>query len=930
MEGYRASGGIRGAVARSAEQVYDELPEGDRSRLRDLMLRLLTLAPDGEPLRSSVPRGAIPADAAHQQLVEMLVRARLVTAEADVLALAHETLARAWPRLRGWLDDDLEGQRILRHLSTAAASWSAMGRPDAELYRGDRRLRARDWQGRSGADLTDTERDFLDRAGQVADQEAAIQEREARYRRRTRRRLTGLVAVAACLTLVAGVAGAVALRQRDEAASERQQAAAERLVASARRAATLSQGTDNIGQALLLALEAVRRDDSPDTWASLLAALARSPALVGVIATDGSPNIDASPVGGQLAVRDDFRLRLFDDESPTSEEICSDFGSWVEFAPDGALLTTLASTLVELDGSGRETRQFTVPGQHPPWWSRATYSGDGRRVAAEIYREDDESESAVVVWDVDRPDLPTGRVTPGQLRDFALDQAGTRLIGVSNGPTWITMYDTATGRRLATVPPSPETRGRDDPRMVRLSPDGAVLAVNDGADVALLHPGTLRETTRLRGHTSRVTALDFSQDGRLVAAGAVDGTVLVWARRTGALVEQLGGPPAEVTDLAFAPDSDTLYSASREGGVLVSDLGGRRRFVSRVTGAIGDFGPLTLVAPDGRSVAHFRSGAPTSGRARGLDLTQVPSGRHSTLAGEYPNWGAYSPTGDRLATAVGNRVQVWDPRDGRLVKEREVPGIDHAQAVTFTGDGSWLVVGERAGTVQALDAGTLAPVGRRASTPSAGATAAMAENGPQLAELLPTPDGRRVIAFASDDAAYAVVDPATGRVLDEVDLHWEPYATDGAVSPDGERLALTGEDGWVGVVDLRSGTWLTDPVDAHAGNRTSLDSNPDGSRFATSGSDGRVILWDGATGERLATVRPSGPDTDLGLVYLPDGHTMQVANSRGEVFRWDTDPVAWQGFACRTVGRNLTREEWREAFGSEDYRTTCPARPPGD
>ena len=146
VEGYRASGGIRGAVARSAEQVYDELPDGDRSRLRDLMLRLLTLAPDGEPLRSSVPRGAIPSDAAHEQLVELLVRARLVTADADVLALAHETLARAWPRLRGWLDDDLEGQRILRHLSTAAASWHAMGRPDAELYRGDRLIRARDWQ----------------------------------------------------------------------------------------------------------------------------------------------------------------------------------------------------------------------------------------------------------------------------------------------------------------------------------------------------------------------------------------------------------------------------------------------------------------------------------------------------------------------------------------------------------------------------------------------------------------------------------------------------------------------------------------------------------------------------------------------------------------------------------------------------------------
>ena len=71
-----------------------------------------------------------------------------MTADADVLDLAHETLARAWPRLRDWLDDDLEGQRTLRRLCAAAESWHAMGRPDAELYRGDRLARAIAWQDR--------------------------------------------------------------------------------------------------------------------------------------------------------------------------------------------------------------------------------------------------------------------------------------------------------------------------------------------------------------------------------------------------------------------------------------------------------------------------------------------------------------------------------------------------------------------------------------------------------------------------------------------------------------------------------------------------------------------------------------------------------------------------------------------------------------
>ena len=118
------------------------------------MLRLLTPAPDGEPMRSTVVRRSLPTDPRGEQLVELLVQARLITAEADVLTLAHESLARAWPRLRAWLDEDQEGHRILRHLTGAAESWSALDHPDAELYRGARLARALEWQGRADPDLS--------------------------------------------------------------------------------------------------------------------------------------------------------------------------------------------------------------------------------------------------------------------------------------------------------------------------------------------------------------------------------------------------------------------------------------------------------------------------------------------------------------------------------------------------------------------------------------------------------------------------------------------------------------------------------------------------------------------------------------------------------------------------------------------------------
>ena len=57
---------------------------------------------------------------------------------------------RRWPG-RGpgcgaWLDEDVAGQRILRHLTAAADGWDTLGRPDTELYRGARLETALEWR----------------------------------------------------------------------------------------------------------------------------------------------------------------------------------------------------------------------------------------------------------------------------------------------------------------------------------------------------------------------------------------------------------------------------------------------------------------------------------------------------------------------------------------------------------------------------------------------------------------------------------------------------------------------------------------------------------------------------------------------------------------------------------------------------------------
>ena len=131
VAGYQASGGIREAVARSAEEVYSGVAADQQPMLRPLLLRLVAPSPEGDPVRTRMPRRLVVTDPAHDQLVDLLVGSRLVTSDEGVVEIAHEALAREWLRLRDWLDEDVEGQRILHDLATAADSWDALDKPTA-------------------------------------------------------------------------------------------------------------------------------------------------------------------------------------------------------------------------------------------------------------------------------------------------------------------------------------------------------------------------------------------------------------------------------------------------------------------------------------------------------------------------------------------------------------------------------------------------------------------------------------------------------------------------------------------------------------------------------------------------------------------------------------------------------------------------------
>ncbi len=372
LAAYARSGGVQGAVARLAEDAYLALDPAGQVAARRLLLRLSDESPDG-----TIVRRRIALDQLEPELAEVASRLadhRLLTISDGSVEVAHEALLREWPRLRGWLDEDVQGRRLHRQLSDAAGAWDADGRDPGGLYRGARLASALDWAAGHETELNATERAFLHDSRRASG--------------RAQRRLRLVLAGVASLLVVAVVAGALALEQRGNARDEATVAAAQRLGAQA-------LVEDELDRALLLARQGVALDDSVQTRSNLFATLLKSPAAIGVLRGEGRwvLALDLSPDGRRLAFIDiEGQLQVVDTATrrvvagPTQVDQLSFFGPALEvlrFSPDGSRLVVGGGWGAILDAATlRLIAHLTAPVEV----DRVAFSPDGRTVLAAVDR----------------------------------------------------------------------------------------------------------------------------------------------------------------------------------------------------------------------------------------------------------------------------------------------------------------------------------------------------------------------------------------------------------------------------------------------------------------------------------------------------------------------------------------------------------------
>jgi WD40 repeat protein/DNA-binding SARP family transcriptional activator/energy-coupling factor transporter ATP-binding protein EcfA2 len=945
VDGYRATGAIRGAVAQSAEAVYAGIEPGQQHLMRDLLLRLVTHGVEGEPVRSRVPRRLIGSDPEVDLLIDQLVAARLVSSDAGVLEVSHEALARAWPRLRGWLEDDVEGQRILRHLTGASDAWDSMGRPESEVYRGARLAQAIEWRDRRGTHLTDTETAFLEASSGIAQTELRAAEVRAIAQARMIRRLRGVLGVAAVFLVSALLAGLLALRQADRANTSADAATDAARAADAGRVSARALTTDNISLSMLMAVAGTQLDDSSATRSTLQAALAQHPELIGSTPYDGDAitGLEVSPDGRTLAVYDRSGhvlllaaatmepLARFD--PPPTARLPFQWFAPMAFSPDGKTLavglpalTPTPVMLLDAQTLERAPIQLSKVPTQPSRVIDITFSADGSTVAAIVQRLRRVAGywnvvgHHLVVWNLSVPGRPVLQMDRWLAPDpiafhrslVALSPDGDTVF--NSAP--LSAYDVATGatiysRSIAFAGTGVPGHNSD---FFEINPAGTLLAVTMVPDRLLLlnaKTGTVRR--ELRGHDERVTGVRFSNDGSLLASLSPDRTAIVWDASTGEILDRLELGEADAQALAFSPDDATLYTGGAGRSIRQWDLQGSRRFVSQIVEPAEFTLSGVTPSPGGRYLAGVGP--------YGLRFFDMANERWKAIADKSLGAGGWdwNSAGDRFATVGDGYVKVWDPMTAAVVEEARLPG--EFVGVTFSADDTRMVIVDTGGRVTVLDGESLEPLGNAVRVGSGGAY------------VFPGPDGQTGLrltrgyvnvlhpVFDDPGRGWVLADLETGRVVSEGQVDFDTAWL--ARSPDGHHAAIGGTNGEVVVVDLVSGEALRPPVVGHSAMVWTMTYSPDGSRIVTTAFDGSASLWDGATGELLGTVLL--PERVVAEAeFASDGHTVVIATGYGSVYLWDPSVSHARLFACKLAGRDFTRIEWEEAFGDRPYQETCP------
>src|SRR5690606_7913912 len=171
LKAYDAIGGVSGALAGRADELYDQLSPAQQTIAQQMFLRLVTPGEGAEDTRRRALQSELLSLAPDENdvlyVMETFGKHRLFTFDHDpttrtpTVEIAHEALIRSWGTLRLWLDQNRSDLRLQRQLAAAATDWLVANR-DASFLATGARLAQFEALADAPVALNTTERAYLE------------------------------------------------------------------------------------------------------------------------------------------------------------------------------------------------------------------------------------------------------------------------------------------------------------------------------------------------------------------------------------------------------------------------------------------------------------------------------------------------------------------------------------------------------------------------------------------------------------------------------------------------------------------------------------------------------------------------------------------------------------------------------------------------
>ncbi|MFF1299514.1 MULTISPECIES: hypothetical protein [unclassified Streptomyces] len=919
LAAYEAAGGVRGAIAASAEEVYGQLtPEQARSA-RQLLLRMVEPGQGGADTRRPLTRAELTesTDGHVPVVVERLARARLLTADEDGVQLAHEALITCWPRLRDWIEEDREWLCHHRRLAEETRLWLEHDRDPGALIRGSRLARAEavftgEPTGERGR-LTPPEREFLGAA-------LTARATHARTAARTARRTRGLVGALSALLAMALMGGLAAWHLGVDNTRHHTDTAARRIADLADATRTTDPRT-----AMLLGVAAWRVSPLPEARRALLGSLAQ---VEHAVFTDPAPG--------------DNPKRFLADSGRTLLSV--EGRTWRTW--DVVTSRRTASGRLpagEVRAAGPDARVLAVAG------------ADGIRLW----------DTATGRWTGDPHPLPATSAIDIAKDGYVVSGTGDNRVSLRS----VTGGGELFGDRVASGPVAPAVSA--DGRLVAVCPAGGSPQVWDIAGHHI-RPGPWERARGLCAE-AQATALVFGADGARLAALSASG-VTVWDTTSAREVARLDEPGAQ--QAAFTPDG-TFLATDAGAEIRVWRMSDPAAPVFRHLANNQHLYGLSW-DPARRTALRYLEGGAVHCLELGMAVTPAWRTHPISAVRISPDGRTYA-----TARLVGThyRFELRATSDGRLLRTLPTPpppaptapsdpaNPAHTVALlAFSSDGTALSYGVSApsrqvspqrftvwdltrdrlrATLELTTPESAAPVAALALGPGGGTlyTARLPVHGKPVDEAWNTETGRRTTVLTGLTSSHLAVHPDGSLVVGDnrtADLRAGKVTVKGLVqgeqisalafAADGSRLAagdLTGRVAlWDGQLNDRTGI-LRNVFRAPLGEVpeavSALAVSPDGATLAVGGTTGTLQLWDITTQQPLG-----GPLTTPGemidsLAFSADSATLYAGSAHVPLQRYAVDPERAATQVCARAGKgaNLSREQWRTYVPEMGFRRVC-------